>query len=377
MDLYLVTGPFYLFNALNLKLMENWKRPGVLVIAECFGNARRYYEACRERRLFEDVELISEADYRCADRQNLYLDQPCKLTLGVVKTLNLRFPGMRNRQFEGYRFMRRTYERIFAAGVIPAFYYAVSQQLQRHGAKLYYFDSGLAVRAKATQWSKTRWQSIREKLGCTYLENSVQGRYFYSPELVCIPLPYPMLRQRAPQCDQKELCSTLKAVYSYEESADELKEHRFLYLHGGYEVYPQLAAYAPVDVRAARLLADVQPDALIKAHPVSGERFEHAYDPGVPFEISSLFLDMEDKVLIAGFSVALLNPMFLYHQQPWLILLYRVFSMPTELFMNMPEEEFLRVLHKMLPYDDPSRIIIPGTWEEYEAAVRRLARTAQ
>lgn len=369
MDLYIATGPYYLFNILNLKLSENAAREGVLLVVDTFQGAQACARQFRDSRLFAMVDVLPRQDYLALDKMDEGFRGEPHYRNALRETLCMRFPALMRRKYARYAFAGRAYERMYSAGLIPALRFFQIDQVQRYRSQIIYFDSGLACRAKRFAWGKTRWQLLRERLGCVRIESCVQGRYYYSPDMVYLEQPYPKLTQSKPQRANAALCSAIRDVFRYSEESDPLRACDVLYLHGGYEIYPHLAAFVPQDLAAMQLIAAAVPEMRVKAHPVSaaaltGLPLLASQGPCYPFEVSCLFQDMDRKVLISGFSVSLLNPKFIFDQEPCVIFLYRMFHLSPQVFCNLTDAEFDQAMRLMMRYRDPRRVMTPETPQE-------------
>jgi hypothetical protein len=136
MDLYIATGPFHIFNILNLKLHENQNQEGVLVVVAIFSSAELYADNIRKSKLFKDVILISKDEYNKLDR-NCIVQRP-KLWRYVQRVC-----WRANKHlYSNLPFTKICYQRIYMGGFIDAFASFIARQIADNHALLYYFDDG-------------------------------------------------------------------------------------------------------------------------------------------------------------------------------------------------------------------------------------------
>lgn len=366
MDLYIATGPFHVFNAVNLKLHENADAPGELLIVDIFLNAPKMAESIRLSGLFSHVYLLDQARFK-----SLIVPFYYEASRGRRWMLLLKFM-LDRRTHACAPIANHSYSRIYMAGFIDAFSQFVSQQLKHNHARLFYFDDGLGTRISGQiRFLGFKWK-LKPFKDFLYPTEHVDGLYVYSPDLVYGRFNYPMKRQIRPQLHDRP---TIQKVFSYDPDADSIGKYRFIYLHGGYELYPSLSGFDACDRQLAILTCNSMEDAAVCVHPASGAVFSGCNcmpKQRPPFEISCMFQDMKSKVLITGFSTAAFNPKFIFDQEPYIILTYKLF--PPEMLDTLsllPRGEQAPMMDQMLihAYKDPSRIYIPETKEDFLLAL--------
>lgn len=371
-DLYIAAGPFHLFNCINLKLHEYATQAGELCVVERFSGASQMAENTRRACIFSNVYAMSMESYTQKD----YVDRSVSGRLSwEIRDL---LYGTQQSKYRDMPFYGKRYERIFMAGRLDAFSTFLNQQVVRFGAKIFYFDDGLGARTFHFVSNSIAYR-VRDRLGLNWQQKYLQGKYFYSPQLVFTNYPYPLFEQQKPSNEQAYL-ERMRDVFSYDPAKDPLRRAHMVYLHGGYELYPTLSQYDAKDCALARHIQDAFADACVLRHPVSyaaigGPRTFSGLP--FPFEACCLFNDMENRVLISGISAALFNPKFVFDSEPYVILTYKLLG-PHALatfFRTTPERAEKMIAHMLTnAYRDKDKILIPETEEELMQHLETLSK---
>jgi len=108
---------------------------------------------------------------------------------------------------------------------------------------------------------------------------------------------------------------------------------------------------------------------IIKSHPrqADSELRKLGYDVydryTIPWEVSVMNENVNDKTMICIFSTACVNPKVMFDQEPRVIMLYKLIGRDYSFF----GEGMLGFVDKVRKsYRDPSRFFIPESWEEFE-----------
>ena len=363
MDIYIAGGPFHLFNILNLKLNEYSTQPADLLIMDKFAGAAQYAQQIESQSVFENVILV---DHASMQKMKLKYWPWCHAFISGFKMM---FPSIDQMKYKSLPIYRKNYDRVFIAGTSPQWASFISYQVYHHHAELFYYDDGLGQRAKQKNPPDRVWRKVNAYLHRRTLESKmIKGRYYYSPERV-LNRPFPNLKQINPLDAGQREKDILKHIFGYDPAEDPIADRRILYLYNGMERSTNKKEYAALDKELVRDLQIRYSSCFaVKPHPAVETVFDpsYTYNPGTyPLEISFMFQEIDDMVLISPFSVSIINPNFIFGKEPYVILVYKILGIPTELILNMTQADFDHALDVSLVsgYQNKEKVFVPETRE--------------
>ena len=381
MDLYIVGGPYHLFNTMNLRLNEYANNEAHLVIMDKFSMASAYAKQIEQYSIFNRVYLIS-----LSAMQGLAMRFD-NLLMSCMSYSKVLFPSaFMPRIRKNLPFAINTYENIFIAGLSPAWLVFISYQCKRNKTSLYFYDDGWGQRANAHLINPNIFarspRSGRRNPGFAaakrYItDNFVKGRYYYSPEMVVNQFQFPNLQQIKPleMSWQKQLL--LSNVFGYSSASDPLASVPILYLPNGMDRSAANMSFAAKDEVLANKICKRYPGiAKIKTHPASKAVFPAKYaleKTTYPIELSMMFQSVDDQILISPYSVSLINPKFIFEKEPYIIFVYKLLGISEEKILNSSGEAFVHAMNiSIVNRYDKEKIYIPETEDELFRILDRL-----
>lgn len=114
---------------------------------------------------------------------------------------------------------------------------------------------------------------------------------------------------------------------------------------------------------------------LCKKHPRrKNDYFEkkgvHTYaGPNIPFEVYMMSFDLEDKIIISGYSSVCFNVKAIYNQEPIQIFLYNMSDVTSNYLYYQNMIEKIKIL-----YENKSRIYVPENVEDLRVICKSIVR---
>lgn len=384
MDLYIASGPFHVFNIVNLKQNENAQRSADVIIIADTANGDvtgmlQLHSQLMYCGMFRNVYLLKDEQIKALTEATVSFPKMSNWLLRNIKRVfayNRLF--INDRAYVNTDFGKEKYSHVYCAGTYSYLELYILVQIIRHGAMLIYFDDGLGSRTVNRFQATTFNARLFHLLGGEYTGRYVSGNYFYSPDLVTGRYRGPVLKQNPPQ-DR----SVMRQVFNYDLALDFLSQYDIIYLTSSLERYPNLV-YAVESAYIEKNFIDESVDFFenqnicVKVHPLSQFIFlpkttvQHAE---YPFEVSCCFQELNNKVLITVFSVAVYNPKFILDQEPYIIFTYKFLKIPVQNYMSTCTLDFEEINDVMLRrcYRNPEKILVPEAKEEFFQIIERLS----
>lgn len=382
-DLYICTGPYHVFCCIFLKCIENRERDGELVIVDCFEGAEALFCMVKKSAVFQKAFFMDANTYK-----KLTPTAPSNTAGKLAAAVKRRVLRASGKKYQGLCLAGRRYGRIFLAGAVPCFIEFALYQHREYGARVMLFDDGLGSRM---QWEAPGWKErMIDYIRTCQFFTAVSGKYFFSPDKTVRRYPYCKVQK---QCrpvagdvqrkgiDYGKLSGTVKQVFQYSRQADPVSDLDAIYIGGGYEAYDFLEQFADKDVEAACHCSRIIPRFAVKEHPASRKEAPRRYgghmkklEIAYPLEVSFMYQDLSDKILITAASAAVFNPVFIYGKEPYVILAYRLFGDAfIEKMFHCSRKELDRRVQACLidAYKNPGKICIPQTYAQLDRQLRR------
>ena len=378
-DLYICTGPFHVFCCIFLKSIENRDCDGDLYIVDYFDKAKELSQIIKKSGLFQSVFFMEKNVY-----ENLLPSKPKTI---IKKAARIIRRGINYKKYNDLNIAEKQYHRIFIAGAVASFNDFIIYQHKKFGTKVLLFDDGLGSRM---QWpTPTLKTKLFDYLGKYNFFSLVAGKYFFSTDKIldiypfctalsqCKPIKKDVVKKGA---DYDLICSTVKEIFQY--SKDPLEDLDALYFGGGYDSYRSFREYSQLDIQIAEHCAKIVPKYAIKKHPNSDETYDKQikmFNVSWPLEITFMFQDLQNKILITSTSAAVFNPVFIYEKEPYIIFTYRLFdeNLIVKMFQCTIAELELRIKISLIDaYKDPQKISIPNTYEELDQQLKKIGRAS-
>lgn len=110
---------------------------------------------------------------------------------------------------------------------------------------------------------------------------------------------------------------------------------------------------------------------MVKKHPRDRDNripgFHYYEFNSVPFEVISMKMDVEEKLLVVIQSTAAVMPKIILDREPYVIMIYKLIGVPRT---DSKSEMFFKACAEK--YRKPDRFYIPGTYEELEQIVKKV-----
>ena len=332
--------PFQIMTALSIQLQEKYMAD--ICIDPHFENGDYYKKKIKELGLFESIKIVQQDD--AINKKIRYVNNGIKRKVNLI-LLYISNYGAKYLTNPGYDFLF-TSTNAFLYSICSSY---LNQKHKHH--ETIYFDDG--------EGSYDDFMKIADAFSGTTMTV-----YLYSPEL--FRLCYPDLNINAKQIikwgENDETKAIIEHVFGQKDKAriDEkyiildtiksevlsLKDTKELN-----EIYHEIA-----------VLKNPQ-NVIIKKHPrdkIRDESLTNYTHTSIPFEYIALESNVENKVLISLASTAVIMPKIVLDQEPFVILLYKMFT------LTIGEDETRERLYNNCRslYRDRSRFIIPRNKEE-------------
>lgn len=383
MDLYIATGISYLFTVLCLKVNENSGEPGDLIIIDAFPHAAEYGRRLEALQLFRSIAVVPKATFVAWND----LCRPPRTRLGrypaFAKELVIHhYPALWLTRYRHYPFYRQVYTRMFTSGVTVAFLPLQLSLHQRHGCKVYLFDSGIGTRIPRPNWPMANHEKLLRRFGATVGKDQVEGRYYFETTGTDLFYGKP-IQQILPSAKNPELARVITHCFDYNPENDTLFSHDVIFMQQCFDAHETLLPLVQRQRELWQLIADRIPDAVLCPHP----RTQEQYDPArtvknsaglASYDVSCMFCDsMEDKVLITCFSYSPLVPKHMFGKEPYVVFLYKLLGVAEVAGLSMDRWDALMRDAVKACYRDPGKVMIPANEQELGECLRRIGeRTA-
>lgn len=375
MDLYIVSSAAYLLTALCLRYNENRGVPADLLVINSFPHAEEYAKKMRETGCFHKVDLVDKRDF---DQWGQLYCKHSDLYILAVGTLFRRFPRLALPMYRNYAFSKRVYQRTFAPGNMPALMWYQLYLIQKHQCKIYLFDSGLGTRSLREPIKPGKRVRLMRWLGCLFLEDSVQGRYYFevagANPMYGKPLQQILLSQ-----DNWDLVRTVQYCFDYHADTPNLLDHDVIFMQQCFDVYEQYQALCASQRETWQEVLRTCPEAVVCMHPRTKERYEpeHTFSAKAglcTYDVNCMFAEhLEQKVLLTCFSNALLVPKHMFGKEPYLVFVYKLLNANEFAGMTIAQWDGLIARSVTACYSDPGKVYIPCDIAELRACLAEIA----
>lgn len=385
MDLYIASGPYHIFVVLCLKLLENKNREGMICIIDCFNQAPDLYKSIEQSNVFDETYLMPWDKY-------VELTPRLRHIKELPKYVDLK---RRHMVYNGTPLFERIYDRIYVPGDILMARSLLLYQKKHNNAEIVLFDDGLgsrmADRKNITVSTRLKMMAFR----CFGLRDTfdfADRRIFFSPEQATSRFPgCPVGNQKKPSRrtdeagvddESKEAVKRINKVFSFDEENNPFNDVDVLYLSNGFEVCAGIGEYAIKDKELSEKCAAMTSDFAIKRHPLSQMTFREGikvFETKAPLEVCFMNTEMDNKLIISPVSAALFNPKFIFDQEPYVALVYKLIGfkdIAQKLFGGISERELEKRVDIALrnAYRDPKKVCIPETMEELKVFIDQFNR---
>lgn len=379
MDAYFVYSPFHFFNAINLKINENENEDADLYILDIFSGAKKLYSNVKKSSIFINVYLIDfdtmSTNKKIPVRGHIRLEKTLvnkiKEAIWFISNHNL---FLTDRAYKGTCLYQKAYSKIFSAGDFLYLRKFYLYQIIKKKARCIWFDDGLGTRIKNKVYMSKK-KRVLSKIGLKHINEFVENTYYYDCTNVVYANEQRAIKQESPVNFNEEKIKLLEKIYDYKKSENYLIEYDYIFFASGIQRYGRSISnalqYYKMEKELVAVLAEHirMDDYLVKQHPAIEETYGkiNTYiKQTIPTEALMMFTDLKDNVFIAIFSVVLYNCKYIYNQEPYIVLLYKIMNIDTVEMMGMQADEFEAINNRFLfdYYKDKSRIFIPETVEE-------------
>lgn len=196
-------------------------------------------------------------------------------------------------------------------------------------------------------------------------------RYLYSPKLYSLLHTDGALVRKIPNFwNETQYRLLMNRIFHYETDAGiNIIDTQVIILdiYRG-ETKTDLGRFFDAKIKAVEELVGAD-SFLIKQHPRTiqekNTNYRYMCDSSLPFELVCMNNDLEEKVIIAYSSTAVVTPKLLFNQEPYIILLYKMYNTS-----DIPErqERYYHACKEL--YKSNSRFIIPETEDEFYEAIK-------
>lgn len=169
------------------------------------------------------------------------------------------------------------------------------------------------------------------------------------------------------------LKDNLNKIFQYDSSLDSFGDSDII-------IMEQAPRREPIDMYSLwqKVGGKIDKDrAIIKPHPRQMDSELRSlgyktYDRNtIPWELSVLNENIEDKTIISTFSTTCINPKLMFDQEPRIIMLYKLLGRDYSFF----GEGLLAFVDKVKDsYSDKNKFFIPETWEEFDDYCERYLK---
>ena len=370
MDLYIATSPSYLFTALCLKCNENVGSEGDLILVDVFPNAVTYASRLETLGFFHRIIVVPGPAFKKWGAIFKEAHSKIGYMFLLFRELVLRVcPGIGCLQYRGYPFSRQRYARTFMPGIMRAFLWLHLYQRKKYRCKTYLFDSGIGTRIQRPAAPRFLHDRIMRFLGAKYMEDYIEGRYYYDTAGVVSQYGKP-IRQILPSTQNEVLSAAVRYCFNYTPESDKLFEHDYIFMQQCFDAYESMQPLVAKQRNIWEYIASRIPAAVVRPHPRTKEQYDPvrtiAYDCGLSFfDVSCMFCeDMDEKVLFTCFSNALLVPKHMFGKEPYLVFLYKLLGTSDFSGISMETWDDLIQNSVIASYSDPEKVKIPASFEE-------------
>lgn len=362
---YFCTSTYQLFSILSLALSKNEKAD--LFIDPQFKNANEFAQKIEAEHIFEHVYIIdSDRIYR----EHISHDS------GILNKLQIALTYFHVDEIakiitEGDVMYQNIY--VSSRAFIPRLY-ILSCIHRKLDTKVFYFDDGVGSYYGNSAIKPSRFDGwIRRILFGKEALNFNQDRYLMSPNMylkINGDVPYQVLNIDR-FWNHDEYRGILDRVFSLSDDI-KLNEAAIILEELSDEYFDEKNLDYLNSVYNYSLERFGEHDLLLKSHPRSqkakrtGFRYFEKFE--LPFEILCMKNAMNKKVLISVGSTGVATPKLITDQEPYVILLYRFIN--HEGMTQEPLEHFFVALKNA--YDDPSRVMIPSSLEEFKSCFDKV-----
>ena len=359
--MYLCTTPFQIMSAISLVI--NMNETADIYIDPQFSNAQEYASRLKELRLFRNVVVLS----------NIGITKRMRNSGKVMRSAIITGLYLWSKSFCGKFLIKDTYynkmyisNNGFYANILKVYF-----GKHKIDTEVIYFDDGEGSYDNERVFNESRNNDRLKKLLGIKKEERSLIRFLYFPFLY-----------KALNSDSKDIIKQLPFWDS-----NKRVEESIIYIFGKAE--PISEKYIILDTMPYEWMDAVEAEeyielikhicdqagidqVCIKKHPRDkasyGEEYKEYSGRSTPFECICLSTNMENKVLITLSSTAVLTPKMLFDQEPYIILLYKLFSLKSA-----NDERRDRLYYNIANnYNKSERVMIPETFEELSDILIKL-----
>ena len=349
--LCICSSVYQIFNIINLYEMSQGKMSADLCIVD-YGTS-----------ILDDVNI----EYLRSFFNNVYLISACRLTGSKKAYIRIILTILKTKIKS---FFCKKYKEIFLTGT-EIYSKMIAMMHSSKETSVYYYEDGLeSYDAILDRNSKIKQDKVFAVLyGTTPIKKCV-GLFVYEPSLVLTN-----------DYDKK--------IYSIEKIKRGL--NHLINLKNVFTMIPKEIPGKVVFLEAwfinndqydyqadlFRIVASYFPskDICVKTHPNANKKVlneaEGSYCGSKCFEINNYFFPVEKKLIVSIISTAAITPKILYNEEPRILFLYKLFL--KKYSYNEWNRTDLVVRRIKQRYSDPSRIMIPESFEQLSVFLSRFS----
>ena len=372
MDLYVVSGPYHLFESICLMLQENRGHKSFLVILDNFYGAEKLFNNILSSGIVETGWLMSKKEI-------------ASYSPSIVARLKRLIPCYRkalyHKMYSSSPIFDKRFDRIYIAGTIKPLSMFVDYSRRENYSAICIIDDGLGHRIGAK--TPNLFQKIKRFINIDVCKMA-NYQMFFSPQLTADMYPYNRkVQQLKPGIekidDSMEFLDAMRNVLCAGDcdltyDIVRFKKVKCMFLSNGFDAINNIE-YAKMEENIINLCSEQIDEFVLKKHPLSQYNYSKApiFDTILPLEMLFLYADIEKMLFISPISVSLFNPKFIMDKEPYVALVYKLVgikNIASSMFYTSDSEFEKRIELSLLnAYRDKKRICIPETEEELIAFI--------
>ncbi len=354
--IFICATPFHVFNIINLLSCDEFKTEDIdVILLDSIVNMEIIREKLTEIGIFNNVYQFTGS--------------VCNYSVhGLKLAKNYMLHLLRVKAFIKKKLKQTSYQELYMSCPDIILNSCLYKHVKKHypSVRLYYLEDGIGTYIRSIEMFPSKANFFFGLIGVNGIEKKVERFLFYAPDIVQIsdikkgklPIPNELAKERS------------NLVFSYNEQQRCLNKRVILFEESfsqdGIEVNDKELFEIVVDKIGRN-------NCSLKRHPRSKSKKLESLNIDIlqtvaPWEIFCMNQNMENLILVALSSTALLTPKVIFGQEPRVILLYKLLEHKTGYHSEILEKHIFNVKKTY----KSSGFYIPETIEELESILERI-----